>query len=67
MSSNPKRSRTSVPHVHTTKSGSRFVRSIDVIRSDAGRREISLQMKSGNAVRSSASKDTTDSSRKSKS
>ena len=47
MSSNAKRSRPAVPQVYTTRSGSRYVHSIDVIRSDAGRKEISLQMQNG--------------------
>ncbi len=33
-----------VPPVYTTRSGSRYVRSIDVLRSKAGRRELSLQL-----------------------
>jgi hypothetical protein len=45
MGSNNKRIRHTVPPVYTTRSGSRYVRSIDVIRSEAGRNEISLQMR----------------------
>ncbi len=44
MRKNLKASRPDVPTVFTTRSGSRFVRSIDVIRSKAGRRELSLQL-----------------------
>jgi hypothetical protein len=44
MRKNLKASRPDVPPVYTTRSGSRFVRSIDVIRSKAGRRELSLQL-----------------------
>lgn len=40
-----KTSRLTVAPVYTTRSGSRYVRSIDVIRSDAGRRELFLQLK----------------------
>lgn len=65
MSNNSKRSRPAVPRVYTTRSGSRYVRSIDVIRSEAGRKEISLQMESKDASRPS-SDDKTD-SQKSKS
>jgi hypothetical protein len=44
MSSNAKRSRPAVPRVYTSRNGSRYVHSIDVIRSEAGRKEIGLQM-----------------------
>ncbi len=44
MSKNINRSRPAVPPVHTTRSGSRYVRSIDVIRSVAGRRELNRQL-----------------------
>lgn len=66
MNNNPKRSRPAVPRVYTTRSGSRYVRSIDVIRSEAGRKEITLQMKSKDEKRPSSSDGTT-SSHKSKS
>lgn len=46
MKKNLKASRPEVPPVFTTRSGSRYVRAIDVIRSVAGRRELSLQLKS---------------------
>lgn len=46
MKKNLKLARPDVPQVHTTRSGSRFVRAIDVIRSQAGRKELSLQLKS---------------------
>lgn len=36
--------RPAFPRIQTTRSGSRFVRSIDVIRSVAGRKEIDLQL-----------------------
>ena len=39
-----KESRPDVPRVYTTRSGSRYVRAIDVIRSKAGRRELTLQL-----------------------
>ncbi len=45
MRKNLKALQQDVPPIFTTRSGSRFVRSIDVIRSKAGRREISLQLK----------------------
>ncbi|MEA2204397.1 MAG: hypothetical protein QOE77_1173 [Blastocatellia bacterium] len=45
MKKNIKSDRPTVPTVYTTRSGSRFVRAIDVIRSEAGRRELSLQLK----------------------
>lgn len=45
MSKNLKASRPEGPPVYTTRSGSRYVRAIDVIRSVAGRRELSLQLK----------------------
>jgi hypothetical protein len=38
--------RPAFPRVRTTRSGSRYVRSIDMIRSQAGRKEIDLQLKS---------------------
>lgn len=38
--------RPAFPLVRTTRSGSRYVRSIDVIRSKAGRREIDRQLES---------------------
>lgn len=44
MSKNFKRSRPDVPPVFTTRSGSRYVRSIDVIRSIAGRKELDRQL-----------------------
>jgi len=44
MSKNLKRSRPEVPPVHTARSGSRFVRSIDVLRSIAGRKELTRQL-----------------------
>lgn len=44
MSKNFKRSRPDVPPVFTTRSGSRYVRSIDVIRSVAGRKELDRQL-----------------------
>jgi len=37
--------RPAFPRIRTTRSGSRYVRSIDVIRSKAGRKEIDLQLK----------------------
>ena len=46
MKKNLKSARPDVPPVYTTRSGSRYVRAIDVIRSQAGRRELSLQLKS---------------------
>ena len=66
MSSDAKRSRPAVPRVYTTRNGSRYVRSIDVIRSEAGRKEITLQMQS-KAKAKSASGDKTENSQKSKS
>ncbi len=45
MRKNLKASRLEGPQVYTTRSGSRYVRAIDVIRSAAGRRELSLQLK----------------------
>jgi hypothetical protein len=45
MKKNLKASRPDVPHIYTTRSGSRYVRAIDVIRSANGRRELSLQLK----------------------
>jgi hypothetical protein len=55
MSKNFKRSRPSVPPVFTTRSGSRYVRSIDVIRSIAGRKELDRQLQNtpanGNSVK----------------
>lgn len=38
--------RPAFPRIRTTRSGSRYVRSIDIIRSQAGRKEIDLQLKS---------------------
>jgi hypothetical protein len=46
MKKNLKAGRPDVPPVYTTRSGSRYVRAIDVIRSQAGRRELSLQLQS---------------------
>jgi len=46
MKKNLNSSRPDVPPVHTTRSGGRYVRAIDMIRSQAGRRELSLQLKS---------------------
>lgn len=43
MKKNLKSSQSDVP-VYTSRSGSRYVRAIDVIRSKAGRRELSLQL-----------------------
>lgn len=43
--SSTKASRPAFPRIYTTRSGSRYTRSIDVIRSQAGRREIDLQLK----------------------
>lgn len=43
MKKNLKSLQSDVP-VYTTRSGSRYVRSIDVIRSKAGRKELSLQL-----------------------
>ncbi len=37
--------RPAFPRIRTTRSGSRYVRSIDMIRSQAGRKEIDLQLK----------------------
>jgi len=42
---NSKAVRPAFPRIRTTRSGSRYVRSIDIIRSKAGRREIDLQLK----------------------
>ena len=39
-----KAERPAFPRIQTTRSGSRFVRSIDVIRSVAGRKELDLQL-----------------------
>jgi hypothetical protein len=36
--------RPAFPHVYTTRSGSRYVRSIEVIRSQAGRQELDRQL-----------------------
>lgn len=44
MSKNINRTRPTVAPVLTTRSGSRYVRAIDVIRSVAGRREIAGQL-----------------------
>lgn len=46
MKKDLKAARPEVPPVYTTRSGSRYVRAIDVIRSVAGRKELSLQLKS---------------------
>ena len=43
--SSSKAIRPAFPRIRTTRSGSRYVRSIDVIRSQAGRTEIDLQLK----------------------
>jgi len=43
--SNSKVIRPAFPRIQTTRSGSRYVRSIDMIRSQAGRKEIDLQLK----------------------
>jgi len=58
MKKSLKSSQSDVP-VYTTRSGSRYVRAIDVIRSKAGRRELSLQLKNQRKnTRSFALKDT---------
>ena len=67
MSNNKKRIRHTVPPVYTTRSGSRYVRSIDVIRSEAGRNEISLQLRDKRADSHASSADREANSRKSKS
>ena len=58
MSKNLSRSRPTVPPVYTTRSGSRYVRSIDVIRSVAGRKELDRQVRNApsNGVESKATK-----------
>lgn len=44
MSKNVNRTRLAVPPVFTTRNGSRYVRPIDVIRSIAGRKELTRQL-----------------------
>jgi hypothetical protein len=51
MKKNLQSARPDVPQVYTTRSGSRYVRAIDVIRSQAGRRELSLQLKSQRSLK----------------